>query len=149
MGQTAADKIYDNRDVAAEGLEKAAMALHENAEGLPGGEKGQRPGHVTAEKLISTAEYVREHHVKSMMTDVESPVRKNPSPGGRLPDRARFQQQRSRLKVTENPMSAEDRCFQKSCRISFATCRTSYGRKFASPEQKSVRKRERRNPPHY
>jgi ElaB/YqjD/DUF883 family membrane-anchored ribosome-binding protein len=80
MGQTAADKINDNRDVAAEGLEKAAMALHENAEGLPGGEKVSDLAHVTAEKLNSTAEYVREHDVKSMMTDVESLVRKNPGP---------------------------------------------------------------------
>ena len=80
MGQTAADKIDDNRDAAAEGLETAAMALHEKAEDLPGGEKASDLAHVTAEKLNSTAEYVREHDVKSMMTDVESLVRKNPGP---------------------------------------------------------------------
>ena len=80
MGQTAADKIDDNRGAAAEGLEKAATALHENAEGLPGCEKVSDLAHVTAEKLTSTAEYVREHDVKSMMTDVESLVRKNPGP---------------------------------------------------------------------
>jgi ElaB/YqjD/DUF883 family membrane-anchored ribosome-binding protein len=80
MGQTAADKIDDNRGTAAEGLEKAAQALHENAEGLPGGERVSDLAHVTAEKLNSTAEYVREHDVKSMMTDVESLVRKNPGP---------------------------------------------------------------------
>ena len=80
MGETAADKIDDNRDAAAEGLEKAAAALHEKAEGLPGGEKVSDLAHVTAEKLNSTAEYVREHDVKSMMTDVQSLVRKNPGP---------------------------------------------------------------------
>jgi ElaB/YqjD/DUF883 family membrane-anchored ribosome-binding protein len=80
MGQTAVDKIDDNRDTAAEGLEKAAMALHENAEGLPGGEKVSEMAHVTAQKLNSTAEYVRDHDVKGMMTDVESLVRKNPGP---------------------------------------------------------------------
>ena len=80
MGQTAADKIDENRDAAADGLEKAAAALHENAEGLPGGEKVSDLAHVTAEKLNSTAEYVREHDVKSMMADVESLVRKNPGP---------------------------------------------------------------------
>lgn len=78
MSQTAADKIDDNRDGAAEGLEKAAATLHEKAEGLPGGEKVSELAHVTAEKLNSTAEYVREHDVRSMMGDVESLVRKNP-----------------------------------------------------------------------
>ena len=80
MGQTAADKIDDNRDAAAGGLEKAAMALHENAEGLPGGEKVSDLAHVTAEKLNSTAEYVREHDVNRMMTDVETLVKNNPGP---------------------------------------------------------------------
>jgi len=88
MGQTAAAKIDDNRGGAAEGLEKAATALHENAQGLPGGEKVSDLAHVTAEKLNSTAEYVREHDVKSMMTDVESLVRKNPGPPFLQPSRS-------------------------------------------------------------
>jgi ElaB/YqjD/DUF883 family membrane-anchored ribosome-binding protein len=80
IGHTAADKIDENRDAAAEGLEKAAAALHEKAEGLPGGEKVSDLAHETAEKLSSTADYVREHDVNSMMADVETLVRKNPGP---------------------------------------------------------------------
>ena len=80
LSQTAADKIDDNRGAAAEGLEKAAAALHQKADSLPGGEKVSDLAHVTAEKLNTTAEYVREHDVKSMMGDVESLVRKNPGP---------------------------------------------------------------------
>lgn len=80
MGQMAADKIDENRDATAEGLEKAAAALHGKADGLPGGEKVSDLAHMTAEKLNSTAEYVREHDVKSMLGDVKSLVRRNPGP---------------------------------------------------------------------
>jgi ElaB/YqjD/DUF883 family membrane-anchored ribosome-binding protein len=80
MGRSAADKIDENRGAAASGLEKAASALHEKAESLPGGEKVSSLAHATAEKLSSTADYVREHDVKGMMTDVEALVKKNPGP---------------------------------------------------------------------
>lgn len=80
LGRTAADKIDENRDAAASGLEKAASALHEKAESLPGGEKVTSLAHATADKLSSTAEYVREHDVKRMMGDVETLVKNNPGP---------------------------------------------------------------------
>ena len=80
MGRSAADKINENRDAAAGGLEKAAAALHENADGIPGGEKVTGMAHATAEKLDATAGYVREHDVKKMMFDVETLVKKNPGP---------------------------------------------------------------------
>ncbi len=80
LGRTAADKIDDNRDSAATGLEKAASALHEKAETLPGGEKVTSLAHATAEKLSSTADYVREHDVNRMMLDVETLVKNNPGP---------------------------------------------------------------------
>ena len=80
MGRSAADKIDENRDAAAGGLDKAAAALHENAESIPGGEKVTGMAHATAEKLSATAGYVREHDVNKMMFDVESLVKKNPGP---------------------------------------------------------------------
>jgi len=80
LGRTAADKIDENRDAAAGGLDKAASALHEKAESLPGGEKVSGLAHATAEKLSSTADYVREHDVKRMMADVETLVKNNPGP---------------------------------------------------------------------
>jgi ElaB/YqjD/DUF883 family membrane-anchored ribosome-binding protein len=80
LGHTAADKIDQNRDAAATGLEKAAMTLHDRAEGLPGGEKVANLAHATAEKLSSTAGYVREHDVNRMMSDVETLVKNNPGP---------------------------------------------------------------------
>ena len=39
LGHTAADKIDVNRDAAAGGIEKAASALHEKADSLPGGKR--------------------------------------------------------------------------------------------------------------
>lgn len=80
LGRSAADRIDANRGAAASGLESAANTLHEKAESLPGGEKVASLAHSTADKLSSTAEYVREHDVKRMMADVEQLVKNNPGP---------------------------------------------------------------------
>jgi ElaB/YqjD/DUF883 family membrane-anchored ribosome-binding protein len=80
LGRAAAEKIDNNRDAAAGGLETAASTLHEKAEALPGGEKVARLAHSTADKLSGTAEYVREHDVTGMMADVERLVKANPGP---------------------------------------------------------------------
>ena len=80
MGQAAKDKIDENRGAAASGLDKAASTLHEKAESLPGGETVTHLAHATADKLSSTAEYVRRHDVNSMMSDVETLVKNNPGP---------------------------------------------------------------------
>jgi ElaB/YqjD/DUF883 family membrane-anchored ribosome-binding protein len=80
LGRTAVGKIDENRDAAATGLDKAASALHEKAESLPGGEKVTSLAHATADKLSSTADYVRDHDVKRMMGDVETLVKNNPGP---------------------------------------------------------------------
>lgn len=80
IGRTAADKIDENREGAASGLEGAASTLHEKADSLPGGEKVTSMAHATADKLNSAADYVREHDVKRMMGDVEALVKNNPGP---------------------------------------------------------------------
>ena len=80
IGRTATDKIDQNRDAAAGRLDKAAATLHETAENLPGGEKVTSLAHATAEKLSSTAAYVRGHDVNRMMADVETLVKNNPGP---------------------------------------------------------------------
>ena len=78
LGRNAADKVDENRDAAASGLEKAASALHDKAESLLGGEKVTSLAHAAADHMSSTADYVREHDVDGMMKDVESLVRNNP-----------------------------------------------------------------------
>ncbi len=80
VGRTAADKIDQNRDAAAGGLESAASTLHDKADSLPGGEKVTSLAHTAADKLGATADYVREHDVNSMMADVERMVKNNPGP---------------------------------------------------------------------
>ena len=49
--------------------------LDEKAGSLPGGERVTSLAHATAEKLSSTADYVREHNVNQMVTDVETLVK--------------------------------------------------------------------------
>jgi ElaB/YqjD/DUF883 family membrane-anchored ribosome-binding protein len=78
VGRTAADKINENRQGAASSLANAASSLHQQADSLPGGEKVASLAHTAADKLGSTADYVREHDVNSMMADVERLVRNNP-----------------------------------------------------------------------
>ena len=80
FGSAAADKIDQNRIAAASGLEGAAGTLHQRADQLPGGEKVSNMAHSAADKLSATADYVRQNDLNSMMSDVESFVKKNPGP---------------------------------------------------------------------
>jgi len=80
LGRTAADRIDENRDAAASGLDTAAATLHEKANRLPGGAQVSNIAHATADKLSSTADYVREHDVNTMMADVETLVKNSPGP---------------------------------------------------------------------
>jgi hypothetical protein len=80
MDQTAADKLDEKRGAAAGGLDSAAEALHEKADRIPGGAKAAQAAHTAADALSSTAEYIRENDLKSMMADMQNVVRKNPGP---------------------------------------------------------------------
>lgn len=80
MGRSAAQKIDQNRETAASSLESAATTLHQNAASLPGGEKVSNLAHTAADKLSSTADYVRRNDVSGMMSDVERVVKNNPGP---------------------------------------------------------------------
>jgi ElaB/YqjD/DUF883 family membrane-anchored ribosome-binding protein len=80
LGHTAAEKLDDRRDTAASGLETAASAIHARADQLPGGETVSGLAHSAADKLTSTADYVRQNDVKDMLADLEQIVKKNPGP---------------------------------------------------------------------
>ena len=80
LGATAVNKVDENREAAAGGIQSAADTLHAKAENLPGGDKVSHLAHSAADKLSATAEYVREHDVNSMMTDLERLVKNNPGP---------------------------------------------------------------------
>ena len=76
----AAATIDESRSTAADGLDAAASALHDRVEDLPGGETVRNVARATADRLGSSAEYVRTHDAKRMMADVESFVKSNPGP---------------------------------------------------------------------
>jgi ElaB/YqjD/DUF883 family membrane-anchored ribosome-binding protein len=79
-GRQATDQVDAKRGPTADVLENAASTVHKTAESLPGGETVRNVAHSTAEKLESTAGYIREHDVKAMFSDVEDVVRRNPGP---------------------------------------------------------------------
>jgi ElaB/YqjD/DUF883 family membrane-anchored ribosome-binding protein len=76
----AATKIDASRSKAADGLGAAASALHDKAGDLPGGETVRNVARATADRLGSSAEYVRTHDTTRMRADIESVVKSNPGP---------------------------------------------------------------------
>ena len=76
----AAATIDESRSTAADGIVAAASGLHDRAADLPGGETVRNVARATADRLGSSAEYVRTHDAKRMMADVESFVKSNPGP---------------------------------------------------------------------
>jgi ElaB/YqjD/DUF883 family membrane-anchored ribosome-binding protein len=76
----AAATIDGSRSTAADGLDAAASALHDRAAGLPGGETVRSVALATADRLGSSAEYVRTHDARRMMADVNAFVKSNPGP---------------------------------------------------------------------
>jgi hypothetical protein len=80
LGRLAVDKIDQNRDSAAGGLESAAHKIHDKPDSLPGGQKVISVAHTAANTLSSTADYIREHDVNSMMADLSRLVKNNPGP---------------------------------------------------------------------
>lgn len=74
LGRMGASRIDDSRDAAASGLQRAASALECNAD------KANGLAQAAAGKLSSTANYVRDHDVNRMMSDVGRLVKNNPGP---------------------------------------------------------------------
>ena len=79
-GRQATEQIDAKRGSAADALQSTASTIHEQAKNLPGRETIKHVAHSAAEKLDSTAGYIREHDVKAMFSDVENMVRRNPGP---------------------------------------------------------------------
>jgi ElaB/YqjD/DUF883 family membrane-anchored ribosome-binding protein len=80
VAKSAADTIDARRSTAADGLQTAASTLHDKADNLPGGETVKEFAHAAADRLTTTADYVRQHDVNRMMSDVETLVKNNPGP---------------------------------------------------------------------
>lgn len=78
IGRRAADKMNETRSSAASGLESAASALHEKAENLPGVEAVRNAAHCTANNVACSADYLRTHALKDVISDVGRCVSRNP-----------------------------------------------------------------------
>jgi len=78
--RSAADRLDDTRATTADGLDSAASALHKGADRLPGGETVTELAHSAAERLKTTADYVRQNDLNRMKADVETLVKNNPGP---------------------------------------------------------------------
>jgi len=74
FGRAAAATIDQNREPAANRLDNAAATIKDGGENIAGA------AHAAAGKLNSTAEYVRENDVDSMMSDVVRFVKSHPGP---------------------------------------------------------------------
>jgi hypothetical protein len=68
------------RKAAAGGLDKAATAIDERADQLPGGEDVSKLAHEAAGKLKDTARYVRKRDVSGMMKDLGNGIKNHPAP---------------------------------------------------------------------
>ena len=80
LGQTVVDSIDKNRRGAASSLKSAADAIHDHADDLPGGERVADFAHGAANKLNSTAKYIRKNDVATMYGSVKQLVKNNPVP---------------------------------------------------------------------
>ena len=80
MARTATDKVNEGRETAAGQLESAASTVHDRADQLPGGPKAKEFAHAAADRLSTTANYMRSHDATRMIADVEGLVKNNPGP---------------------------------------------------------------------
>jgi ElaB/YqjD/DUF883 family membrane-anchored ribosome-binding protein len=78
MARTATGKVNEGRETAADQLDGAASTVHDRADQLPGGPKVKEFAHAAADRLSTTADYMRSHDATRMMADVESLVKNNP-----------------------------------------------------------------------
>ena len=76
----AMSEVDKGRSKAADRLEDAASTVHERADELPGGPRVKEFAHAAADRLSTTADYVRDHDARRMMADVETAVKNNPGP---------------------------------------------------------------------
>jgi ElaB/YqjD/DUF883 family membrane-anchored ribosome-binding protein len=80
MARTATTKVDDGRTMAADRLDGVVSAVQDRIGELPGGERVKEIASAAADRLSTTADYMRTHDAKRMMADVETVVKNNPGP---------------------------------------------------------------------
>jgi ElaB/YqjD/DUF883 family membrane-anchored ribosome-binding protein len=74
------NRANDIKESVSERLGSAAAAVRDRADQLPGAQKVQQFAQVAAERLSTTADYMRSHDAKGMLADVERVVKNHPGP---------------------------------------------------------------------
>jgi ElaB/YqjD/DUF883 family membrane-anchored ribosome-binding protein len=74
LGRKTVSQIDSTREPIADTLDKSASSLHET------GESAARAAHATADKLQSTADYVRKNDVQAMVGDITDFAKQYPGP---------------------------------------------------------------------
>ena len=77
--ETVVERLGQQRETAAQGLDRAASAIHERAESVPGGPKVVNLTHGIAGGMESTASYLRDHDFNQMGKDFMSLCRRHPT----------------------------------------------------------------------
>jgi ElaB/YqjD/DUF883 family membrane-anchored ribosome-binding protein len=80
MTRTATRKVDEGRSLAADRLDGVASAVKERVGELPGGERVKEFASAAADRLSTTADYMRTHDAKRMVADAETVVKNNPGP---------------------------------------------------------------------
>jgi ElaB/YqjD/DUF883 family membrane-anchored ribosome-binding protein len=78
FGRSAAQKVDESRSSTADTLKSTADSLRSGAQSS--GQAITDVANRTAEKIESTATYIREHDFRGMLGDLEQVVRRNPTP---------------------------------------------------------------------
>jgi len=80
IAAAATKRVDEGHSMAADRLESAVSAVQERVGELPGGQGVKEFASAAADRLSTTAEYMRTHDAKRMMADVETVVKNNPGP---------------------------------------------------------------------
>ena len=72
LGRKAADKLEDSRQSTASALERGASSLHSTSDQL------SEFGHTAADRIQSTADYVRQTDLRGMAEDIQDVVKRYP-----------------------------------------------------------------------
>ncbi|HYR84015.1 MAG TPA: hypothetical protein VE422_08060 [Terriglobia bacterium] len=79
VADTMSEKMGQQRENAADNLNRVASTIHDKAEEIPGGPKVVNLTHKVADGMESTASYLREHDFAQMGKDVMDVCRRYPT----------------------------------------------------------------------
>jgi ElaB/YqjD/DUF883 family membrane-anchored ribosome-binding protein len=80
FSQDVADRANEARDALSDMARTATKKVEDAVDDLPSGQRVKEFASAAADRLSTTADYMRTHDAKRMMADVETVVKNNPGP---------------------------------------------------------------------